>query len=419
MKKNGYTFDKRGYESLMKRVDKKAKGRINHVELKFFLLSNEAFQEPNQSFSYVERSMNHSKSIFDNLSPIKSTKASPQKNNLHNNEIRVPSNETVAQREKSKSPAKRTRNERSPEIRIPEEPLKTFSTGYEQPPVSFEDRFNKSKSVNQSRAEFNNYQNPMEQRHLDPVYNSYWAYHRDHNKTLSPEYFHKVKSQNLLDNFRKNTFSATGRNHHHHYFNPAYVESAASDFQRFPYNPFRYTDHEHYFQSYYGNLRNNYYERHYHHTPYAEKVTTLASPSKTTKTSPIKIKNAPPNFAPSHRRLESRHIHLQSVVSEPQLAAYQHYQGPSYANTKRSTGNLHHYDLANPLDERLQSIQDQSAPLPPVYQDHKSEKLSLDDFLYQRPGQHLEVPRNPQPYSYVVNYLPAKYPSEEEPLKLF
>jgi len=404
MKKNGYAFDKRGYESLMKRIDKKAKGRINHVELKFFLLSNEAFQEPNQSFSYVERSINHSKSIFDNLSPIKSTKGSPQKNNLNSNEVKIPSNETVATKEKSKSPAKRTRNERSPEIRIPEEPLKTFSTNYEQP-ASFEDRFNKSKSVNQSRAEFNNNypHNPMEHRHLDPVYNSYWAYHRDHNRTLSPEYFHKIRSQNLLDSFRKNTFlSSTGKNHH--YFNPAYVESSASDFQRFPYNPFRYTDHEHYFQGYYGNLRNNYYERYYHHTPYIEKV-TLANPSKrldTAKASPIKIKNAPPNVVPSHRRFESRHIHLQSVTSEPQLAAYQHYQGPSYATTKRSTGNLHHYDLANPLDERLQSIQDQSAPLPPVYQDHKTAKLKLDDFLYQRPGQNLEVPRNPQPYSYVV-----------------
>jgi len=407
MKKNGYTFDKRGFESLMRRIDKKAKGRISHVELKFFLLSNEAFQEPNQSFSYHERTHNHSKSIFDNLSPIKSSKASPQKNNVTANEIRIPSHENANKRAESKSPAKRTRNERSPEIRIPEEPLRTFSTNYEQPVqtnASYEERFNnKSKSLNQSRAETNyardNTRNPMEMRYLDPVYNNYWSPNRDHNKTLSPEYFNKIKGQNLLDTFRKNTF-ATGRTNP--YFNPGLVEqSACENFQRFPFNPFRYTDHEHYFQGYYGNLRNNYYDRYYHHTPYSAKIDPLAK-TEHSKMSPIKIKTGVPRefkFAGSHRRFDSG----VSIPPSDQLALYQHFQGSQPNFYKKSTNT--EYDLRNPLDERLQSLQEQqpSAYRPEI---HRAEKLTLDDFLYQgvgqRSAQNQELPRNPQPYTYVV-----------------
>jgi len=405
MKKNGYSFDKRGFESLMKRIDRKAKGRVSHVDLKFFLLSNEAFQEPNQSFSYHERTHNHSKSIFDNLSPIKSSKASPQKN--ANNEIRIPSHEAVNRKAESKSPAKRTRNERSPEIRIPEEPLKTFSTNYEQPVqtnASYEDRFNsRSKYLNQSRAETNfpreNTRNPMEWRYLDPVYSGYWNQNRDHNKTLSPEYFHKIQGQNLLDTFRKNTFlSATGRNNP--YFNPGFVEQSTSEnFQRFPFNPFRYTDHEHYFQGYYGNLRNNYYDRHYHHTPYATKVSPQHS-----KMSPIKIKNGIQRelkFTGTHRRFDSG---VSIPPAADQLALYQHFQAPP--NLPRKFNNVD-YDLQNPLDERLQSIQEQQ---PSVYRNETrgaaSEKLTLDDFLYentsQKPTQKRELPKNSQPYTFVV-----------------
>lgn len=52
------------------------------------------------------------------------------------------------------------------------------------------------------------------------------------------------------------------------YFNPSFVEREHKpDFYRYPSNPFKYTDHEHYFKNYYSGLRSSYYDKYYHSSP--------------------------------------------------------------------------------------------------------------------------------------------------------
>jgi len=111
--------------------------------------------------------------------------------------------------------------------------------------------------------------NPLENRFQDPIYSSYWNYSRDHNATITPsitqEYHNKLpydykKYENY--DFRKSNSKFVP------YFNPSFVEREYKpDFYRYPENPFKYTDHEHYFKNYYSGLRSNYYDKYYNSSP--------------------------------------------------------------------------------------------------------------------------------------------------------
>jgi hypothetical protein len=317
MKRAGFSFGEREYDHFVKRIDNSSRGKISPLDFKYFLFPHGIAISPPQQYN-----SNHGQDLLKanlsaevvSLSPIKNQFASPERSYL-SNEVQVPGFGTsnkrsnVAEFDIDENIEQRDRDvERSPDIMIPasqsrraqspQETQKDFyspkkeqrwatatpnrtgmsgtgtgaGTGKEQIRIE-------GKNINQSNVSYQT--NPLEQRHLDPTYNSYWNTQREHNKTLSPENFKKAGDYIAYSQSRlrgKQTRSAGNpyqyySQHNTQYYNPGYLESGVYDNnERYSENPFRFTDHEHYFRNYYASLRNDYYDKYYNYTPYREKL---------------------------------------------------------------------------------------------------------------------------------------------------
>ena len=116
-----------------------------------------------------------------------------------------------------------------------------------------------------NRAE-NIKKNPLHFRHIDPLYNKYWNSGSHHDKTIAntnnyPNNEYILQEPNAL----RNTFShfLTSYNKGKKISKNGQELDERLNFFRFKDNPFRFTDHEHYFKNYYGLLRNQYYDQYY------------------------------------------------------------------------------------------------------------------------------------------------------------
>jgi len=272
MKENGYTFGKKEYESFMRRIDENNKGRVTSTDFKFQLFPLGTLDELNQSFNQ-EFQQSKTGPLFGGLSPIK---PSPKKSNL-NTDIKIPAENQAfdvagfEERGQYLSPSK-NQYLNNPDIRIPSGPIKNISSPNGIKSEGKPGDFQRSKvasmrnslmyqTVPETNYEKSYLKSPIEHRHLDPIYNRYWNQDKEHNETLSPDYFNYVVKRTLFD-YQGKTYDS--KPFYPSYYNQSLVETNYfSNLQRYPENPFRYTDHRHYFQNYFSKLRRNYYDDYY------------------------------------------------------------------------------------------------------------------------------------------------------------
>ena len=109
---------------------------------------------------------------------------------------------------------------------------------------------------------------PLLYREADPLFNTYWNYSKKHNNTVTAS--HPFTATSFPYNMTKNTndpMAGTMKSRFLSHYQPILHEKI--DVRRFKENPFRHSDHEHYFKNFYNNLRGGYYE-HYFNTPSTE-----------------------------------------------------------------------------------------------------------------------------------------------------
>jgi len=310
MKENGYSFGKKEYESFMRRIDVNNKGRVTSTDLKFQLFPLGSVDELSQSFNQ-DFHQNKTGSLFGGISPIK---PSPKKSNP-NTEIKIPSGtqafdrDSFEERDQKLSPSNRNQYLNNPDIRIPSGPMKNTAspTG-----IKSEGRIGKNEenlrnkagsmgesSIHQMLSQSNyDKRSSFEHRHLDPVYNRYWN-NKGHNETLSPDYFNYAVKKTIYDYQGKSTYDS--RPVHPSYYSQSLVDTNHFvDLQRYPENPFRYTDHQHYFQNYFSKLRKNYYDDYYNLKPHP-----IQSLSKTVNSTTKILED--PNFL-KQEQIAQRHF---------------------------------------------------------------------------------------------------------------
>jgi Ca2+-binding EF-hand superfamily protein len=98
---------------------------------------------------------------------------------------------------------------------------------------------------------------PLKDRQYDPLYAQYWNLKDPNDQTVvnSNNYFTKPPSDFSKYNPKLYSYFVP-------YYNPPQVDEK-NNFQRYPENPFRFTDHNHYFKNYYSHLKNQYYDYYY------------------------------------------------------------------------------------------------------------------------------------------------------------
>lgn len=104
---------------------------------------------------------------------------------------------------------------------------------------------------------------PLHHRNADPLYNTYWSYNQQHNKSITtlkpftatnfPYELSKTVKRPVAYDLKSNFIP-------HYYPN---IDSEKVDVKRYRENPFQYTDHEHYFGNYYNKLRGAYFEKYF------------------------------------------------------------------------------------------------------------------------------------------------------------
>lgn len=110
---------------------------------------------------------------------------------------------------------------------------------------------------------------PLHRRKEDPVYETYWGYDRQHNATVTAS--KPFSAYHFPYDIAKNTHHPQAYNLRSKivpYYQP--IRDQQLDVKRFKNNPFKYTDHEHFFKNYYHQLRDGYYEN-YFNMPVAQR----------------------------------------------------------------------------------------------------------------------------------------------------
>lgn len=115
---------------------------------------------------------------------------------------------------------------------------------------------------------------PLRQRAADPVYDMYWGYNKHHNETIAT--CHPFTAVNFPYDLTRTmrepvAYDMKSSFLPHHY---APIDEMKVDVKRFKENPFRFTDHEHYFKLYYNRLRGGYYDK-YFNIPQAQHKTYI------------------------------------------------------------------------------------------------------------------------------------------------
>lgn len=314
MKHNNLNFGKKEYENFMSRIDKSLSGKVTPTDFKYVFFPNGISQINHKS---PEPTHHKAASSFNGISPIKNWSQSP-----HDHTLRRPIEASGLERnDRSFSPLHHRSNNHSPNGKSHLEPNRKTHVSYIEPKHgSLKKSFNQgvptTRSVlyNQEIAAINDQlilqnapensyynketKNPLEWRYLDPVYHNYWNYHRDHNRTLSPDYFNMAENHHHLRRPLGNNPAKTGANSVP-FFNPSFVDPGAyENLERYPDNPFRYTDHGHFFKNYYSSLRHNYYDKYYNYIPYKAKVIPNKSEVHS-RNSPVRSKNQSRDVSPS------------------------------------------------------------------------------------------------------------------------
>jgi len=319
MKQNGYSFGKKEYEIFTRRVDKNFTGKVSPTDFKYYLVPPGTFVEQKLA-SYQENSQRKTGTMFSGISPIKNWNSSPNKNTNQKLYEASPSDEN----ERSFSPPKNREDRTSLNARVSHGQDRKLASPYHEQKFSssarqgylsgkkdhhamfkqpYEGVVNSQGILyNQEIAAINdnllvqnvpetsyyqkNGQNPLEWRYLDPTYHNYWSYHRDHNRTLSPDYFNKAEGYTFSQSYKQqgaNPSKSGGK--FVPYFNPTFVDPGSyENLERYPDNPFRYTDHGHYFKNYYAGLRHNYFDKYYNFNPYKPKLNISLSKSEANST---------------------------------------------------------------------------------------------------------------------------------------